>query len=105
VFRAAGLDQASFTPVDAEWVPRDFGDSRAAWEGPSSGSPGVRLRVEAAAYRGRVVSVNLVGPWARPRAQQPPPPSSVNRALRTFALTFWWTVLAGAMLLARQNLR
>jgi serine/threonine-protein kinase len=105
VFRAAGLDQTSFTPVDAEWVPRDFGDTRAAWEGPSPGSPDVRLRVEAAAYRGRVISVNLVGPWARPRAQQPLPRSSVDRALRTFALTFWWTVLAAAMLLARHNLR
>src|SRR5262249_3182632 len=39
VFRAAGLDQGRFTPVDPEWSPKDFADTRAAWEGPLADAP------------------------------------------------------------------
>src|SRR5207253_961012 len=34
LFAAAGLDRAAFTPSAGQWTPRDFGDSREAWDGP-----------------------------------------------------------------------
>jgi len=105
LFRAAGLAQTSFTPAAPEWTPKDFADVRAAWEGPSPDSPDVRLRIEAAGYRGRIVSFYLVGPWARPRAQQGLAPPEATRALRLFALALWMTVLAAALLLARHHTR
>jgi Protein kinase domain len=104
-FQAAGLDRSAFTPAEPEWAPKDFADTRAAWEGPSPDSADIRLRVEAAAYRGRLVSFYLVGPWARPRAQQPLAQSDALRAFQTFARLLWWTVLLGALWLTRQHFR
>jgi len=105
LFRAAGLSQSAFTPAEPEWTPKDFADTRAAWEGPSPDAPTVRLRLEAAAYRGRITSVYLVGPWSRPRAQQPTTPSRMASALRLFAIVLWTSVLAGSVLLARHHIR
>ena len=48
-FRAAGLPFESFTPVEPTWSPKDFADTRAAWEGPLPDAPGIRVRLEAAA--------------------------------------------------------
>jgi hypothetical protein len=105
VFRAAGLEQASFRTAEPEWAPKDFVDLRAAWEGPSPDDPNIRLRVEAASYRGRIASVNVIGPWARPRAQQPIVVSTSDRVLRAINLAVWLSVLGGAVLIARYNLR
>src|SRR5262249_32558106 len=76
-----------------------------AWEGPSPDAPNLRLRIEAAAYRGQITSFYLVGPWARPRAQQPVTPSRAASTLRLFALILWTSVLAGSLLLARHHIR
>ena len=62
LFDAAGLAMASFTPVTPQWSPRDFADTRAAWEGPLPDRPEYRVRVEAAAYRGRPVSMFVARP-------------------------------------------
>ena len=105
VFKAAGLDEKAFRRVTPEWVPKDFADDRAAWSGSSPDDPSVPLRVEAAAYRGRVISVYVVGPWSRPRAQQALSVSSLDRMLRVFALALWWSVLIAAVFLARSNFR
>ena len=104
LFRAAGLAQASFAAVPPEWTPKDFADVRAAWEGPSPDAPDLRLRVEAAAYRGRLVSFYLVGPWARPRAQQAVTQPAAANALRLFGLALWLSVLAAAILIARHHI-
>ena len=34
MFKAAGLTESAFAPVAPEWQPKDFADTRAAWEGP-----------------------------------------------------------------------
>ena len=60
-----GCRMAAFTPVAPQWAPRDFADTRAAWEGPLPERPDIRVRIEAAAYRGRPVSFLLIGPWTR----------------------------------------
>ncbi len=66
LFRAAGLDMARFTRVEPQWSPSVYADTRAAWEGPHPERPGLTMRVEAAANRGRPVSFQWLGPWSRP---------------------------------------
>jgi Protein kinase domain len=105
VFRAAGLTPSSFAPREPEWMPKDFADTRAAWEGPLPDAAEIQVRVEAAAYRGKIVSFYLVGPWARPRAQQALTASTAGNVFRTFSALLWLSVLAGSVLLARHNVR
>ena len=106
VFRAAGLDPKAFTPVDPEWSPKDFADTRAAWEGPLPDVAGLRLRVEAAAYGGQVVSVFLVAPWSRARAMTPLSSATGLAQLRVlFVVAVNVALLLGAILVARHNLR
>ncbi len=104
-FQAAGLSMSSFAPVTPEWTPKDFVDTRAAWEGPLADARDIHVRIEAAAYRGRIVSFYTAGPWARPRAMLPLTQSTANEILSTFAAMVWLTVLVVALLLARHNVR
>jgi protein kinase-like protein len=104
-FRAAGLDPAAFAPVTPEWTPRDFADVRAAWEGPSADRADIRLRIEAAAYRGRITSFYLIGPWSRATRMQPLTVTTLNRVLVAFSALLGVAVVLGAVLLARHNVR
>ena len=65
LFGAAGLDRSRFQTAEPEWTPLANWDSRAAWTGTDA-STGAKLRVEAAAWRGRPVSFRIVGPWTAP---------------------------------------
>jgi serine/threonine-protein kinase len=64
-FSAAGLDQKTFREVASERTPDTFADDRRAWEGTYPGTD-TKLRIEAASYRGRIVSFAMVGPWSVP---------------------------------------
>src|SRR5205085_2537139 len=79
LFAAAGLPMASFSPVAPQWTPRDFADARVAWEGLLPDSDGVRVRVEAASYRGRPISFTIVAPWSRATRMQPLVRSTFDR--------------------------
>jgi predicted Ser/Thr protein kinase len=70
LFTAANLDIARFTPVDPEWLPLVSFDARAAWTGvyPNTDLP---LRIEAASWRGKPVSFQMVAPWSTPSRMQP----------------------------------
>jgi len=105
LFRAAGIDGSAFAPVTPEWQPKDYADVRAAWEGPYPDAPDLRIRLEAAAYRGKVTSLYTVGPWARPRAMVPLQTSSLSRVRAVFTSAVSLTVVIGSILLARHNLR
>src|SRR4029077_8154171 len=104
-FSAAGLTMASFVPVEPEWTPSSFADTRAAWEGPSPDHTPDRLRIEAAAYRGRLVSFYLIGPWTRASRMTPLPQSMVAMTLGAVSALFWLVLLLGAAALARRNVR
>jgi serine/threonine-protein kinase len=104
-FAAAGLTMASFAPVEPEWTPSSFADTRAAWEGPSPDHAADRLRVEAAAYRGRLVSFYLIGPWTRASRMTPLPQTTVAMTLGAVSALFWLVLLLGAAALARRNVR
>ncbi len=65
VFSLAGLDLSQFTAAESTWTPRQVYDARAAWTGTSKGQFPLPLRIEAAAYRGRIVDFRYLGPWEK----------------------------------------
>jgi len=105
LFDAAGQNLSAFTSVAPEWTPRDFADTRAAWEGPLAGRPDLRVRVEAAAYRGRPVSFSIVGPWTQPAHMTTTPRTAPQGAVMALIVLVSVVSLVGASLLARYNLR
>jgi hypothetical protein len=105
LFAEAGLDAGTFSAVTPQWTPRDFADTRAAWEGPLPEEPKTRIRVEAASYRGRPVSFTIVGPWSRPTRMEPPQRSMMNSVGNTVLTVLWIVLFVGALLLARHHLR
>jgi Protein kinase domain len=62
LFAAAGLDPATFQTAEPTWTPLANWDSRAAWTGTDAAT-GAKLRIEAAAWRGRPVFFRIIGPW------------------------------------------
>jgi hypothetical protein len=105
LFEAAGMNLSAFTPVTPQWAPRDFADTRAAWEGPLVDRPDLRVRIEAAAYRGRPVSMLIVGPWSRPARMEPLARSNAQTVLIGLATLVIVALVIAAMLLARYNVR
>jgi serine/threonine-protein kinase len=105
LFDLAGLNHADFQAVPPQWTPREYSDERAAWEGPLPGWPEHRLRVEAASYRGRPVYFQLVAPWTQPARMREAPSSRARVWGQTIVYIAIVLVLAGAVLVARHNLR
>jgi hypothetical protein len=96
---------ASFTSVTPQWSPRDFADVRAAWEGPLTGRPDLRVRVEAAAYRGRPTSMLLLGPWSRPTRMAPIARSTSQVVLSGIVSIVIVVLTVAALMIARYNLK
>jgi hypothetical protein len=105
LFDAAGLPMATFVPATPQWTPRDYADTRAAWEGPMPGRSDIRLRVEAASYRGRPVSFAIIGPWSHASRMDPLPQTRLAAILSTFGLIFWMGGLLLSAIVARRNLQ
>ena len=105
LFSLAGLTQTEFKPVTPEWTPGGYSDERAAWEGPLPGWPEQRLRIEAAAYRGRPVLFKVVYPWTQPTQMRETPPSRGTKWARAIIAAAVVIVLGAAVLVARHNLR
>lgn len=63
---AAGIDRTRLTPIEPEWTPPSAFDTRAAWTGTFPEQPDLTMRVEAAAWRGRPVYFETIGPWTTP---------------------------------------
>ena len=70
LFESADLDINAFTATAPQWIPRDFADASAAWEGSIPGRSDLRVRVEAASFRNRLVSFQIVWPWTQPTRMQ-----------------------------------
>src|SRR5712691_10460012 len=105
LFEAAGLPLSTFTAVTPQWTPRDFADVRAAWEGPLPDRPEHQVRIEAAAYRGRPVSLLIIGPWSRPTRMQALTRSSAQTVLIGVATLVLVALVIVAILFARHNVR
>ena len=104
-FELAGLNQSDFQPATPQWTPRSYADQRAAWEGPMPGWPEQKLRLEAAAYRGRIVSFQSVNPWTQPSQMRETPRSRAQRWSQGVVAVMVIFVLAVAAGVARHNLR
>jgi len=63
LFREADLDATRFRQVEPRRIPPVHADRRAAWQGTYPERPDVPIRVEAAAFGGRPVFLEIAGPW------------------------------------------
>jgi hypothetical protein len=63
VTEAAGLDSSRWTPDEPQKAPASAFDERRAWLGSYSELPQAPVRIEAAAWKGRLVSFEIYGPW------------------------------------------
>ncbi|MBA3640526.1 MAG: hypothetical protein H0W53_14885, partial [Acidobacteria bacterium] len=104
LFNAAGFTMSEFTSVPPRWTPRIYADHRTAWEGAMPGTPAARVRVEAAAYRGRPVVFQVVWPWTVPQRMEQARPSALMRTLAVGGAVLLVVMLAGAIALARTNI-
>jgi hypothetical protein len=66
LFSAAGIDAGRLTPTEPIWTPPSAFDASAAWVGTFPEQPSLALRVEAAAWRGRPVYFEVIGPGEPP---------------------------------------
>ncbi len=105
LFEAADLDARTFTPASPKWLPPVFADATAAWEGPMSGRADLRVRIEAASYRNHPVSFQVVWPWTEPPRPDASQRTGLQRLTDATSIAVWVAMLAGAVLLARRNLR
>ncbi len=86
LFAEAGLDRARFRSVPPQWLPADYADRRAAWEGPYASRDDIPIRVEAASHRGIPTWFEVVAPVGPPR-RACSPSSSRTRQMRGIQLT------------------
>ena len=105
LFSAAGLDPSQWPPVEPRWTPPTYGDARAAWTGSLAERPNVPMRIEAAAYRGKPVYFELIGPWTRPQHMQAYEPTTGGRVSLVIMIVSLLLLLAVSAMLARRNLR
>ena len=63
------------------------------------------MRIEAAAYRGKPVYFELIGPWTRPERMQPYQPTAGEQAFAVIGVVLFLSMLVGGAMLARRNLR
>ena len=104
LFAEAGLDRSRFRSVPPQWLPADYADRRAAWEGPYASRDDIPIRIEAASHRGIPTWFEVVAPWGRP--QRMLPFQLTTRQLRGIQLTLalFLAVVLTAVYLARRHL-
>ncbi|MEA2165603.1 MAG: eukaryotic-like serine/threonine-protein kinase [Thermoanaerobaculia bacterium] len=101
LFAAAGLDPLRFKAAAPRWIPQTWDDWRGAWEG--AWPDGTPLRVEAAAYHGRLVYFKEVSPWTRPSRMEASPKTARQKFL-TWTLSFFFSaIVLSAAFFARRN--
>ncbi len=105
LFSAAGLDPSKWSPAQPTWTPPVYSDARAAWTGSLVERPNIPMRIEAAAYRGKPVYFELIGPWTRPERTQPYQPTRGERVGLVILIVLLFSLLVVGAMLARRNLR
>ena len=101
LFAAAALDRAAFAEMTPARTPPAYADDRRAWRGalPEQQTP---VTIEAAAYHGRPISFEIVGPWT---AASREPGESDDDGRGPGAQAVILALLVAAVILARRNLR
>ena len=105
LFTEAGLNLQEFTAVPSTWTPPMYADARSAWEGPLPESSNLKIRIEAASFRGRPVYFRIVGPWSRPERMKPVQVTTGQKFTQNFFVAFVLAALVGALAFARRNLK
>jgi serine/threonine-protein kinase len=105
LFSAAGLDPSKWPAAQPAWTPPVYSDARAAWTGSLAERPDIPMRIEAAAYRGKPVYFELIGPWTRPERMLPYQLTAGERAGFVLLMVLLLTVMVGSAMLTRRNLR
>jgi serine/threonine-protein kinase len=105
LFSAAGLDPSKWPPAQPMWTPPVYSDARAAWTGSLADRSDIPMRIEAAAYRGKPVYFELIGPWTRPERMQPYQRTGGERAVLWILIVLSLSVLIVGTMLSRRNLR
>jgi serine/threonine-protein kinase len=104
VLRRAGLDPARLKSVAPSRNPPAPFDTRAAWLGTDPARSDAVIRVEAAAWRGKIVHFNIIPPWSTPPRMSP---ITSTGAQQFQAISSWLLLLAVVfvgILLARRHL-
>jgi serine/threonine-protein kinase len=105
VFKEAGFNLADFQPAEPQWTPRRPFDERRAFTGKYPEQPDIAIRVEVAAYRGRLVQFEIVEPWSEP-AGQPSSQGGVHSSVPgIILLTIFFAVMIISSGLAVKNAR
>jgi serine/threonine-protein kinase len=105
LFSAAGLDPSKWPPAQPAWAPPVYGDVRVAWTGSLAERPNIPIRIEAAAFRGKPVYFELIGPWKHAEGMQPNQPTTLERVNLAIGIIVLFSMLVGGAMLARRNLR
>lgn len=105
VFSAAELDPEKFTETAPQWTPPSACDARKAWTGVLPDHPEIPLRVEAAAFQGKLVFFQLIYPWTKPEVT----PDDYITTKDWIGFFIFGIIIAGiliaAVLLAWRNLK
>jgi len=104
-FAAAELDMKTFAEITPEWTPRMHSDERRAWRGPLPGAADIEMHIEAAAYRGRLVYFNVLGPWSRASRENAPVPATLSQITGFIGTAVVGILPIAAGWLAFRNLR
>jgi predicted Ser/Thr protein kinase len=105
LFAAAGLEQPRFTKAAPEWLSLTSFDERAAWTGAHAHAPSVPLRVEAAAWKGKPVYFQVIGPWTPRFRAEPIQRSAGQTAAQWLGAGLLVAVVSAALTLAWRNYR
>jgi len=105
LFEAAGLSMSSFIEATPQWAPPDYADVRAAWTGPHPTVKDVTLRIEAAAYRGKLVFFDVIGPWTDPERMEPDKQSVADQIFIALIFATLSVLIVAAGVLARRHIR
>jgi hypothetical protein len=105
LFVAAGLDAKDFRATPPQWTPLVTSDVREAWMGTWPGHPDLPLRVEAAAFRGKVVFFDLYSSWDKADRMQEERRTTGEKISSGIALGIFALVIALGITLARSNVR
>jgi serine/threonine-protein kinase len=101
LLKDAGYDPALCTSTDPEWFPYSYADERAAWTAEMPEHLGVKMRIEAASFRGKPIYFARIGPWTAGGAGL----TGANRVQAFFAVGILGSVLIGGLVLAWQNVK
>ncbi len=105
VLAESGLDLQRFNPEEPVWIPPVVFDASAGWKGSYVQNPSTVIHVIVAAFRGKVVYFEVVGPWTHPTRDRAAPQSSTRTIASNALLGAYFLVIVAGLWLALRNRR